>query len=332
MQLITQKSFSDLLASLNDFTHEKKLAVAVSGGCDSIALGYLLSQFAKKNEIDLHILTVDHGLRAESKKEARKVAQWVVDWPQVTHKILNWAGDKPKARIQEEARKARYALMSKYCQKQKIKYLFLAHHGDDQVETFLFRLAKGSGVDGLSVMPALQKQKDVTLVRPCLSLSHEDLIAVCKKNRLEWIEDPSNISDKYARVRLRQSKEVLEREGLTVERVLTLTKRLERVRNALEQVTEKEEKNCTLKVATQRIEIDFLKLKALPKEIGLRIIQNAIGRISGPRPYPPSLQILEQITDEIYDGDDFKASTLAGCVIRHHKAKKIISVSREKPD
>lgn len=330
MHLITQKQFSDTLVSLHDFKSEQKLAVAVSGGGDSMALAFLLSGFCKKHKIDLHILTVDHGLRAESKKEAKTTGSLVKDWPSVTHKILNWTGEKPKTRIQEEARKARYALMSDYCRKQKIKFLFLAHHGDDQVETFLFRLAKGSGLDGLSVMPVLQKQNDLTLVRPLLEFSHEDLIAVCKKNKLEWVEDPSNDSDKFARIRLRQTKAALEREGLTIERVSTLSRRLSRARNALEQVTEKAFKFCLLKVMTQRIEIDRKKFLEQPREIGLRILQRGLGGVGGVRSYPPSLQILEEITDKIYEGN-FKAATLAGCIIR--LKKEILEIVREsKPE
>ena len=330
MQLITPKSFSDLLSQTGDFASEQKLAVAVSGGGDSMALAYLLSKFAIKHNIALHVLSVDHDLRKESKAEARQVVASVQDWPGVTAKILTWKADnKPKTRIQEEARKARYGLMAEYCKKQKIRYLFLAHHGDDQVETFLFRLAKGSGVDGLSVMPVMQKQSDVTLVRPLLSYRHEDLIAVCKKNKLEWIEDPSNHADKFARVRLRQSKDILEKEGLTVERILTLVRRLERSRSALEQLTEKAEEKILLTKESGRIEIDFLKLKSEPKEIGLRILQRAIESVARKRAYPPSLKNIEAMADQIYDSGGFKAATLAGCIVRLKKARHIIEVITE---
>lgn len=329
MQLISQKSFSDLLSTLHDFKSEQKLAVAVSGGGDSMALAFLLSKFAEKNDIKLHVLTVDHGLREESKKEAKAVGSWVKNWPQVKHKVLNWAGEKPKTRIQEEARKARYDLMSEYCRKNKIKYLFLAHHGDDQVETFLFRLAKGSGIDGLAVMPSMQEFADITLVRPLLDCSHEQLITVCKKNKIDWIEDPSNQADKYARVRLRQSREVLEREGLSADRILTLSKRFIRARNALEQVTEKAFEFCLIENTADRIEIDLAKYLEQPKEIGLRILQKAISLISGPRPYPPSLQILETIMDDIYDAEGFRAATLGGCIIRRRKRRNLLEIMAE---
>ncbi len=291
-----------------------------------MALAFLLARFAKKHKIALHVLTVDHGLRAESKKEAKRVMGWVAGWPNVTHKILNWTGAKPKTRIQEEARKARYALIEAYCRKEGINYLFLAHHGDDQVETFLFRLAKGSGIDGLSVMPPLQKLKDVTLVRPLLVNSHADLLAVCRKNRLGWIEDPSNHADRFARVRLRQSKEILEREGLTVDRVLSLVKRLERARNTLDQVTDKQEKKCIVEKTAQRIEIDLERLKAEPEEIGLRILQRSLVHVARARKYPPGLQTLEGIFEKIGAGQ-FKAATLAGCLIR--KKKDRIEIVRE---
>lgn len=325
---VNQKSFSDILKTLGNFQCEKKLAVALSGGGDSMALAYLLSGFCKKHKINLHILTVDHGLRSESKKEAKQVSEWIKNWPAI-HKILTWTGEKPKTRIQEEARKARYFLMSDYCQKSKIKYLFLAHHGDDQMETFLFRLAKGSGIDGLSVMLPLQGISGVTLVRPLLNFSHEDLISVCKKQKLNWVEDPSNEVDKYARVRLRQAKNVLKREGLTSERILTLSKRLMRARNALEQVTDIAFETCTLKVGSKCIEMGLDQFLKQPKEIGLRLLQKCLNQIGKKKSYPASLQILEKITDDIYDSAAFRAATLGGCVIRRLKRRNILEISTE---
>ena len=318
--MITHQSFSDLLKKLSDFKTEEKIAVAVSGGGDSMALAFLLSKYAAKNKIALHVLSVDHGLRKESAGEAKKVGGWVKAWPSVIFKTLKWTGEKPRTGIQEAARDARYKLMATYCRKQKIKSLFLAHHGDDQVETFLFRLAKGSGIDGLTVMQPIQDYEGLKLVRPLLDFHHDDLIEVCKKNKLDWIEDPSNQADRFARVRLRQSKEALEREGLTAERILTLAKRLDRARNALDQVTDKEEINCLLKVATQRIEIDLTKFLQQPKEIALRILQRSILKLEGKKRYPPKLQNIESMIDGIFDEADFRGGHAFGVC---HPAQKI---------
>ena len=326
--MISAKDFQNHLSSIADFPAEKKLAVALSGGGDSMALGFLMSRYCKKNKIELHLLTVDHGLRPEAFKEAKQVSIWVKDWPGCVHKILRWKGEKPKARIQEAARDARYALMEEYCKKNKIAFLFLAHHAEDQAETFLFRLAKGSGIDGLSVMPVRQDRGGIQLIRPCLEWKHHDLLAVCNKNKISWIEDPSNNSEKYARVRLRQSKAILEQEGLTLERILALAKRLERARNALDQMADKAWENAIVVAEPRRIELRADQLKSNPEEIVLRLLQRALQQIAIKKKYPPSLQRLEEITHSLLKGN-FNAATLANCVIRLKKARNLIEIIPE---
>jgi len=326
--VISSKQFSDILNAISDFTSEKKMAVAVSGGGDSMALAFLLSKFCAKYKIELHILTVDHGLRKEAAAEAKQVALAVKRWENVVHKTLKWTGDKPKTRIQEEARKARYALMGDYCRKQRINYLLLGHHGGDQIETFLFRLAKGSGIDGLAVMPVLQETGEVTLVRPLLGFPHEDLIAICRKNKIDWIEDPSNEADKYARVRLRQSRDILEAEGLTASRILTLAMRMERAREALEKIAA-QGWNETVRESVKGVNFDLKIFWAQPEEIGLRLLQRALAETGKKRTYPPSLQILEKITREIYTKPEFRAATLGGCVIRVSRRRNLVEIRPE---
>lgn len=326
--MISAAEFQNHLVSIADFTAEPKLAVALSGGADSMALAHLMKGFCKKKKIELHLLTVDHGLRPESRKEAKQVADWVKNWPGSLHKILTWRGEKPKTRIQEAARNARYELMAAYCKKQKIRHLFLAHHADDQVETFLFRLAKGSGLDGLSVMSETQERNGLFLIRPCLKWSHRDLVAVCKKNKIPWVDDPSNDSIKYARVRLRQSRKILEQEGLTSMRIVTLAKRIERTRKALEQISEEAWKQSVLNHGSDRIEFDASLFLSYPKEISLRLLQHALEELNRNKKYPASLQKLEEITDALYGGV-FKAATLGSCVIRLKKARNRIEILPE---
>ncbi|MCB1721002.1 MAG: tRNA lysidine(34) synthetase TilS, partial [Alphaproteobacteria bacterium] len=111
------------------------IAVAVSGGPDSMALCWLLSRWAVERGVKIHVLTVDHGLRPEAAEEAIQVGAWLGGWSQqVEHHILRWKTPADTA-IQEEARKARYGLMAEYCRVHDIRHLFLAHHRDDQAET-----------------------------------------------------------------------------------------------------------------------------------------------------------------------------------------------------
>jgi tRNA(Ile)-lysidine synthase len=330
-QKLTLSQFSARLKVLcPDLSAEKSIAVALSGGGDSMALAWLLSRWAARYRVRLHALTVDHGLRAEAAAEAKQAAEWVACW-EVTHKILKWRGDKPKTRIQEAARKARYRLLSDYCRKNKIKYLFLAHQANDQAETILFRFAKGSGLDGLAGMAPLQEYENaVTLVRPLLDVTHESLIQTCKAARISWIEDISNVSDLYARVRIRKSMEVLGAEGLTVKRILTIGSRLDRARKALEQLTEKSWEISVLSMDTKRIVFNKSLFFSQPDDIMIRLVMKALRLLRPGKPYPPRLESLEAIIADLHtQGDKFKAATLGGCIIRLHSKKNVMTVERE---
>ena len=324
---ITQKAFQETLFRIGNFDTEKKLSVAVSGGGDSMALAFLLSQFCAEKNITLHVLSVNHALRAESADEAKKVGRIVKSWPNTKHKILTWQAAKPKTRIQEEARAARYALMADYCAAQKIKYLFLAHHGDDQVETFLFRLAKGSGIDGLGVMPDMQERNGILLVRPLLDVTHEDLMDTCRKNNIEWIEDPSNGMEKYARVRLRNARDTLAAEGLTPSRILTLAKRMARASDALDRYAAIAWDKVDVRDGGAFVPLDYFL--SLDTETGLRVVRRAISAFGKKKAYPASLQQLENIVQDIYANKNFRAATLGGCIIRVSRRRKTVEITPE---
>ena len=212
------------------------LAVAVSGGPDSMALAHILALLAAESQFDLHILTVDHGLRVEAAQEAVEVATYFEGKDHVTARILerDIEDHQKDKRIQEAARQDRYALMAAYCAEKGIKHLFLAHHADDQMETVLFRLAKGSGLDGLAGMRDVQPYSDeLTLCRPLLSLSKDDLLSYCAAHDIPYVEDKSNEDDKFARVRMRKSQAVLVEEGFSVQRLSVTASRLNRAGQAL---------------------------------------------------------------------------------------------------
>jgi tRNA(Ile)-lysidine synthase len=311
-------NLKSLLNIFDDFKDEPALAVAVSGGADSLALVFLLSQWSKKTRVPILALTVDHGLRAQSKIEARMVQEIVEHWPNVSHQTLSWRGPKPTSRIQETAREKRYELLAKSCLKADIRFLFLGHHQDDQFETILFRLAKGSGLDGLGGMQDRQAYSEkLTLVRPLLHLSHRQIVQICQKNKIKWIEDPSNDATRFARIRLRKSREILEAEGLSAERLLQTSKRLMRARKALEQITEEAWKNHACIINSRRIEFSFRMFQSCPEEISLRLLSKSIRAVTGPKKtYPPRLEKLETIHQQILSDINFKAATLGGAVIQ----------------
>jgi tRNA(Ile)-lysidine synthase len=202
---ITFPEFSGWMAQLIELKAHEKIALAVSGGADSMALLLLANAWAKEKNIKITAVTINHNLRADAKNEAQQVAIWCAE-KKINHQIINWDfTEKPISAIQEKARNARYQLLTDFCKKNAIKNLLVAHHGDDQIETFFFRLARGSGLLGLAGMSAKTEISGVNLLRPLLLAPKTRLIATLREQNQPWIEDPSNQNTNYTRVRIRQN-------------------------------------------------------------------------------------------------------------------------------
>ncbi len=297
------------------------IAVAVSGGADSMALCFALSEYLS-NDITIHALTVDHGLRLEAGDEALHVAQQLARLPNIEHHILKWehsGGATPDARIQELARNARYDLMGGYMRERDIAHLFLGHHMGDQAETFLFRLAKGSGIDGLSCMLPLQKMvNDVILCRPMLDLEKSYMIDFCADRAIEYIDDPSNKSDNYARVRLRKSMDILASEGLSAKRLSVCAARHARARKALEYAADKGFEQCILQNDAKRIVFAFKPLTEMPEEIVLRIVITAMAHLTHSEGYGARLERVENLCSDLMTEKPFRKRTLGGLVFEHN--------------
>lgn len=180
------------------------LAVAVSGGADSLALCLLAADWAGERRLPLTALTVDHGLRPQSAAEAAQVGAWL-GARGIPHVVLSWSGIKPPRGIQAAAREARYALLTDWCRGNGVRDLLLAHHRDDQAETVLLRASRGSGPDGRAGMAAIVERNGVRLLRPLLRVPRERLQATLRSRRQVWIEDSSNDNPAFARVRARRA-------------------------------------------------------------------------------------------------------------------------------
>ena len=192
----------------------KAIVLAVSGGPDSVALMLMAAQWAKSGKAPpLFVATVDHGLRPDSRHEAETVALWAAALG-LPHQLLVWDGDKPKTRIQERARDKRYALLCAYAAEVGADTLVTAHHADDQAETILFRLVRGSGLKGLAGMAFAMERGGLTHVRPLLDWTKDDLIGLCRDRQHPYFDDPSNRNPAYARARLRRLSGVLAENGL----------------------------------------------------------------------------------------------------------------------
>jgi tRNA(Ile)-lysidine synthase len=199
---LTLVELAAALDALGGFEPRPRIAVAVSGGPDSLALILLAARWARRRGGQAWGLTVDHGLRPESAEEARTVAGWL-EPRAIPHEILGWVGDKPTSGIQEAARDARYRLLAQWCHAHGVLHLLSAHHREDQVETHLIRRRAGSGIDGLAGMSAVRELAGCRLIRPLLSVPRARLLALLEREGQPFLRDPSNLNPAFERARLR---------------------------------------------------------------------------------------------------------------------------------
>jgi tRNA(Ile)-lysidine synthase len=199
---LTLAEFSAALAWIGRWEHEPFLAVAVSGGADSLALTLLADRWARQRGGQICALTVDHRLRTESGEEIRRLKGWL-SARAIRHEILAWSGDKPATGIQEAARAARYHLLDDWCRAHGCLHLLTAHHREDQAETYLLRRRAGSGANGLAGMSAIRELSHCRVVRPLLGVAKRRLVMFLDAERQPFITDPSNSNPAFARSRLR---------------------------------------------------------------------------------------------------------------------------------
>jgi tRNA(Ile)-lysidine synthase len=202
--------------AIGGFEARPFVAVALSGGPDSLALTILADRWVRQRGGRLAALTVDHGLRPESAEEAQAVAGWVAARG-VEHHVLAWSGPKPATGIQEAARAARYGLLTDWCRAEGCLHLLTAHHREDQAETYLIRKRAGSGIDGLAGMSALRELTGVRLVRPLLAVPKARLAAFLETERQPFLTDPSNRNPLFERARLRRDTAMKDIERVTAE-------------------------------------------------------------------------------------------------------------------
>lgn len=303
------------------------VAVAVSGGADSMALVHMLGSAGTHK---IHAITVDHRLRVGSAIEANDVGEWLAQFPNVKHTVLQWHGHKPASGVMENARAARYALMAEYCRDHDIHYLALGHHRDDQAETFLMRLASGSGIDGLSGMRDYQVYADdLTLWRPLLAYAHEDLVAYCRDKNMRWVEDPTNQNLHYTRNRLRAARDVLDAEGLSAKRLATTARRLDRASDALRVLSQRLSAKTTIEKNVSAHVFDLAGLKAEPFELAVRVIRTALQDMGSGGIYGPRFEKVENAAEILLGTASAKTLTLGGCILRAQPRRGTLSILRE---
>ncbi len=190
------------MAPFAPFEARPELAVAVSGGRDSLCLALLADRWARERDGRATAFIVDHGLRAEAAREARATCELLRGQGIEAH-VLSWTGPKPATGVQQAAREARYRLLRDACRERGLLHLLVAHQADDQAETVVMRAARRSGTDGLAGMAALLEWPEVRLLRPLLGVPRARLSATLKALGIAWIDDPSNLDPRFERARLR---------------------------------------------------------------------------------------------------------------------------------
>ena len=299
------------MAAVGPFESAPRLGVAVSGGADSMALCLLAEAWAHDRGGGVTALTVDHGLRPEATGEARRVGGWLAA-RRIEHHVLRWRGPKPSSGVQAAAREARYRLLTSWCRGAGVLHLLLAHHMEDQAETFMLRLEKGSGMEGLSAMSAVVETADVRLLRPLLRVPRQSLRAILEENVQPWIEDPSNSDRRFARTRVRGGLAALSEVGLGAARVAATVDRLGRARVALEDATAVLLARCCAVYPAGYAVLDGIALMAAPAALSMRALARVLMCIGG-RAYAPRGESLERLRRQLAGGRLRRAATLGGC-------------------
>lgn len=306
----TARDFAHALERLGPFERRPHLAVAVSGGADSLSLVLFAAAWARRKGGRVTALTVDHGLRREATAEARRVGGWLRARG-IAHRVLKWSGPKPTANIQAAARAARYAILSEWCRRNGVLHLLVAHHADDQAETYLLRLARGSGVDGLAAMAPVLEFPGVRILRPLLDVPRVRLESALKKRAQKWVDDPTNRNRAHARVRMRELLPALSQEGMTGARLAKTAARLADARNAIEAAVAD-----LLAAAADLHPAGFVLLEPhrfsdAPREVALRALARILRGVGGIA-YPPPWENLARLRDEIAAAG-MRGGTLSGC-------------------
>lgn len=300
---------SGLIAQYAASEHDQPLGVAVSGGSDSLALLYLLADFAQQTGTTLCAVTVDHRLRPEAAEEAREVAKHCARLA-VSHDTLQWENWTGQGNLQDAARRARYDLIAAWAHSKDIQRVALGHTQDDQAETLLMRLARGAGVDGLSAMGRERHDRDIVWLRPLLDVSRATLQDVLRRRGVSWVKDPSNDELQYDRVKARRALLALKPLGVTAEALAQVADNMQSAREALEHQT----KDTAQRLVTTQcgaVCINWAGLSVGPHDIRRRLVLSCLRWVSRSE-YPPRARALDGALSRVIGT---ASATLDGCLL-----------------
>jgi len=297
---------------LEKFIKKKNFLVAVSGGPDSLALSALSQIYSNEKKNTLFFVLIDHGIRFNSSKEATAVKSLLKK--KKINLIILKNKTKINKNIQSKARDVRYKLLLNFCNKNKIKFILTGHHRDDQIETFLIRLSRGSGVQGLSSMKkASNLSNKIKLIRPLLDEKKKDLEVLAKQYFGKIFKDPSNINQKYLRTKVRVLIKQFEKSGIKHERIIDSINNLGITRDTLNVYVSRVEKSCVTK-KNKKLVVNLKNFSKESDEIKLKVFSNCIKNVSKSY-YPPRAKKILNLLKKL-KSDEASKATLGGCVIQ----------------
>ena len=291
-----------------DFMHKyenTRLAVGVSGGVDSMCLLYWLHEIGA----DIVCLHVNHKLRPEADVESNYVSDVCAQLNIPCH-VFVWNDDKPESGLEAAAREARYKMMTDFCHENNIKYLLTAHQSDDQIETFLMNLSRGSGLYGMSGMMQESERDGITILRPLLDVSRSEIKQYCDDNNIKYFVDSMNSDEHYTRVKIRKNRHLLNDElGISDSRILLAIQNLGRTRQWMDKYIS-DRMDLVVRSWGAMFLYSFLFDEA--EEIRLKLLGLLIQKIGGEN-YSPRLNSLQNALCKLQSDCKF---TLGHCTIR----------------
>ena len=303
--------YLDFKAKINKLK-SKKFLVAVSGGADSLTLAAMCKIYQNEYKQKIfYYININHNLRRKSFEESKKVKK-ILKKQKISSKIIT-NKDIIEKNIQHLARKARYSILMKECIRKNCKYILMGHHKDDQIETFLIRLSRGSGIKGLSSMEMIHKiDNNIKVFRPFLEIEKKVLIYSAKKIFGEYINDPSNKNDKFLRVKIRKILPILINSGISKDQIIKSINNLQTSSETLNFYYSDIYKKIVKKTG-KKITIQKKSFLSLNKEFQIKILGNIFKQLKK-TDYPPRAKKIEFLLKSIVRRD-FKNYSLAGCLI-----------------
>jgi tRNA(Ile)-lysidine synthase len=305
-----------------NFFIKKQIAVAISGGCDSMALTFALNDFCKKNNIKIYTLTIDHGVRKNSKNEAKKVGELLKEF-NISHKILSIPKKEiPQKNIEANLREIRYKMLSDFCKKNHIEFLFVGHHLGDIAENFLIRLFRGSGLDGLSPMQKIFEIKGIKIIRPFLEISKDELKNYLIEKNISWFEDETNDDEKFLRNKIRKFLASFDDKNLLEKRIYNASKEISKTRDFFDEIMEERALEIIEENTDNLTLINRRKLAEINSSIALKILAKILMKI-GDKKYKPRKEKLLRFYEYLIAEGVIKKREFYGCVAEKYRDEKV---------